>query len=119
MLIEKLPDQSFCATFDNGQRVRARAVVVATGVQYRRPPLDRLADFEGAGIYYARPKWRRAIAKERKRFIVGGGNSAGQAAMFSQPLGELRARAGPRGVACRVDVELPLQPARRRSQDHN
>ena len=37
----------------------------------------------------------------------------------SQPLGELRARAGPRGVACRVDVELPLQPARGRSQDHN
>jgi thioredoxin reductase (NADPH) len=59
VLLERLEDESFCATFDNGQRVRAKAVVVATGVQYRRLPLDRLADFE-----------------------VGGGNSAGQAAMF-------------------------------------
>src|SRR5271155_5341125 len=67
VLMEKLPDQSFCATFDNGQCVRAKAVVVATGVQYRRPPLDRLADFEGAGIYYAATEMRRAIARQRKR----------------------------------------------------
>ena len=52
-LLQRLEDQSFCATFDNGRRVRAKAVVVATGVQYRRLPLDRLVDFEGAGIYYA------------------------------------------------------------------
>jgi thioredoxin reductase (NADPH) len=52
--LQRLEDQSFCATFDNGQLVRAKSVVVATGVQYRRPPLARLADFEGAGIYYCR-----------------------------------------------------------------
>ena len=51
--LERLEDGSFCANFDNGQHVRAKAVVVATGVQYRRLPLERLADFEGAGIYYA------------------------------------------------------------------
>src|ERR1700704_4099160 len=82
MLLEKLPDESFCATFDNGQRVRARAVVVATGVQYRRPPLDGLADFEGAGIYYAATEMEARYCKGTEAVIVGGGNSAGQAAMF-------------------------------------
>src|ERR1700733_4770118 len=82
MLLEKLPDQSFCATFDNGQRVRAKAVVVATGVQYRRPPLDRLADFEGAGVYYAATEMEARYCKGTEAVIVGGGNSAGQAAMF-------------------------------------
>jgi thioredoxin reductase (NADPH) len=78
----KLEDQSFCATFDNGQRVRAKAVVVATGVQYRRPPLERLADFEGAGIYYAATEMEARYCKGTEAVIVGGGNSAGQAAMF-------------------------------------
>src|ERR1700689_3631250 len=81
-LLEKLPDQSFCASFDNGQRVHTRAVVVATGVQYRRPPLDRLADFEGAGIYYAATEMEARYCKGTEAVIVGGGNSAGQAAMF-------------------------------------
>jgi thioredoxin reductase (NADPH) len=80
--LEKLPDQSFCATFDNEQRVRAKAVVVATGVQYRRPPLDRLADFEGAGVYYAATEMEARYCKGTEAVIVGGGNSAGQAAMF-------------------------------------
>src|SRR5882762_5150452 len=83
MLLEKLPDQSFCATFDNGQRVRARAVVVATGVQYRRPPLDRLADFEGAGIYYAATEMEARYCKGMEAVIVGGGNPAGQQRCFS------------------------------------
>jgi thioredoxin reductase (NADPH) len=78
----KLEDQSVCATFDNGQRVRAKAVVVATGVQYRRPPLERLADFEGAGIYYAATEMEARYCKGTEAVIVGGGNSAGQAAMF-------------------------------------
>jgi len=82
VLLEKLSDQSFCATFDNGQRVRARTVVVATGVQYRRPPLDRLADFEGAGIYYAATEMEARYCKGTEALVVGGGNSAGQAAMF-------------------------------------
>ena len=51
--LEALADGSFCATFDNGKRIRARAVVVATGVQYRRLPIERLIEFEGAGVYVA------------------------------------------------------------------
>jgi thioredoxin reductase (NADPH) len=82
VLLEKLEDASFCATFDSGQRVRAKAVVVATGVQYRRLPIDRLEDFEGAGIYYAATEIEARYCKETEAVIIGGGNSAGQAAMF-------------------------------------
>src|SRR5580693_4058338 len=80
--LQRLEDQVFCATFDTGQRVRAKAVVVATGVQYRRLPLERLADFEGAGIYYAATEMEARYCKGTEAVIVGGGNSAGQAAMF-------------------------------------
>jgi thioredoxin reductase (NADPH) len=82
VLLERLEDECFCATFDNGQRVRAKAVVVATGVQYRRLPLDRLTDFEGAGIYYAATEIEARYCKGTEAIIIGGGNSAGQAAMF-------------------------------------
>jgi thioredoxin reductase (NADPH) len=80
--LQRLEDQSFCATFDNGERVRAKSVVVATGVQYRRLPLERLADFEGAGIYYAATEIEARYCKASEVVIIGGGNSAGQAAMF-------------------------------------
>ncbi|WP_019831665.1 FAD-dependent oxidoreductase [Sphingomonas sp. PR090111-T3T-6A] len=80
--LERLGDGQFCATFDNGQRIRAGAVVVATGVQYRRLPIDRLADFEGAGVYYAATENEARFCKEAEAIVIGGGNSAGQAAMF-------------------------------------
>jgi thioredoxin reductase (NADPH) len=81
-LLQKLDDESFCATFDSGQRIRAKAVVVATGVQYRRLPVDRLADFEGAGVYYAATDIEARYCKGSATVVIGGGNSAGQAAMF-------------------------------------
>ena len=81
-ILERLEDESFCATFDNGHRVRAAAVVVATGVQYRRLPIDRLEQFEGSGIYYAATESEARYCKETEVVIIGGGNSAGQAAMF-------------------------------------
>jgi thioredoxin reductase (NADPH) len=80
--LERLEDGSFCVAFDNEQRVRVKAVVVATGVQYRRLPLERLADFEGAGIYYAATEIEARYCKGTEAVIIGGGNSAGQAAMF-------------------------------------
>ena len=80
--LEVPPDDSFCATFDNGKRVRARAVVVATGVQYRRLPIPRLTEFEGAGVYYAATDIEARYSKGTEAIIIGGGNSAGQAAMF-------------------------------------
>jgi thioredoxin reductase (NADPH) len=80
--LARLEDESFCATFDNGQRIRAKAVVVATGVQYRRLPLEHLADFEGAGVYYAATEIEARYCKGTEAVVIGGGNSAGQAAMF-------------------------------------
>jgi len=80
--LEKLEDGSFCATFGSGQRVRARTVVIATGVQYRRLPIDRLAQLEGAGIYYAATENEARFCRNGEVIVIGGGNSAGQAAMF-------------------------------------
>jgi thioredoxin reductase (NADPH) len=75
-------DGSFRATLDDGRSICARAVVVATGVQYRRLPLDRLEHFEGAGIYYAATDVEARYCRETEVVVIGGGNSAGQAAMF-------------------------------------
>jgi thioredoxin reductase (NADPH) len=80
--LEALDDTGFCATFDNGQRVRAKAVVVATGVQYRRLPIPRLEALEGNGVYYAATEIEARYCRGTEAVVVGGGNSAGQAAMF-------------------------------------
>ena len=80
--LERLEDGAFCATFDNNQRVRGRAVIVASGVQYRRLPIPRLAEFEGAGIYYAATEIEARYCRNTQAVIIGGGNSAGQAAMY-------------------------------------
>ena len=80
--LEPQPDGRFCATFDNGRRISAGAVVVATGVQYKRLPIDRLAEFEGAGVYYAATENEARYCRESATVIIGGGNSAGQAAMY-------------------------------------
>lgn len=80
--LERLGARDFCVTFDNGQRVRAGAVVVATGVQYRRLPVERLAEFEGAGIYYAATENEARYCRDAEVVVIGGGNSAGQAAMY-------------------------------------
>lgn len=80
--LETLGDDRFCATFDNGRRVSAGAIVVATGVQYRRLPIDRLGEFEGAGVYYAATEMEARYCREAETLVIGGGNSAGQAAMF-------------------------------------
>jgi thioredoxin reductase (NADPH) len=81
--LQRLEDESFCASFDNGQRVRAKAVVVATGVQYRRPPLDRLAELEGAGVYYAATEIEARYCKERKRSSSAAATRRGRQQCFS------------------------------------
>jgi thioredoxin reductase (NADPH) len=80
--LQRLDDGGFCATFDSGERVRGGAVIVAAGVQYRQLPIDRLADFEGAGVYYAATEIEARYCKGTEAVIIGGGNSAGQAAMY-------------------------------------
>ena len=80
--LEQLEDGGFCATFDSGERVRGGAVIVAAGVQYRRLPISRLAEFEGAGVYYAATEIEARYCKGSQVVVIGGGNSAGQAAMY-------------------------------------
>lgn len=72
----------FHVTLDNNQSVSARSLIVSTGVQYRRMPLDRLDEFEGAGVYYAATETEARWCKGSEVAIIGGGNSAGQAAMY-------------------------------------
>ncbi|TPG15374.1 FAD-dependent oxidoreductase [Sphingomonas oligophenolica] len=72
----------FCVGFDDGQSVCAKAVVVATGVEYRRLPLPRLEQFEGNGAYYAATEIEARYCRGTQAVVVGGGNSAGQAAMY-------------------------------------
>lgn len=86
--VEQLPDQRFCARFDNGQQIAARAVIVATGVQYRRLPIDRLREFEGNGVYYAATEIEARYCRGTAAVIIGGGNSAGQAAMYLSRVAE-------------------------------
>ncbi len=61
--------------------VSAKALVVATGVQYRRLPLEGLEHFEGAGVYYAATELEARFCRDGDAVVIGGGNSAGQAAM--------------------------------------
>jgi thioredoxin reductase (NADPH) len=69
----------------NGNVVRARTVVVASGARYRRPPIANLAEFEGAGVsYWASPVEAKLCAGEEVA-LVGGGNSAGQAVVYLAP----------------------------------
>src|SRR6195256_2388479 len=68
--------------FEDGEVVSARSVIIATGARYNRLPLDRLADFEGVGVYYAATQMEAQACSSGPVVIVGGGNSAGQAALF-------------------------------------
>lgn len=64
------------------ERVTARCVLIATGVNYRRLPVDRCEEFEDSGVYYSATAVEAEVCRDRTIVIVGGGNSAGQAAIF-------------------------------------
>lgn len=72
----------FHVSLDNDRTVSARALIVATGVQYRRLPLEGLDRLEGSGVYYAATKTETRFCAGRDVVVIGGGNSAGQAAMY-------------------------------------
>jgi thioredoxin reductase (NADPH) len=67
---------------ENGARISTRTVVIATGVQYRKLPLENLSRFEGAGVYYGATFVEAQLCGGEEVVVVGGGNSAGQAAVF-------------------------------------
>ena len=69
-------------SFDDGDAITAKSVIIATGARYNRLPVDRLAEFEGVGVYYAATQMEAQACRADPVAIVGGGNSAGQAALF-------------------------------------
>lgn len=72
----------FTVLLRDGSEIPAQTVLIATGAQYRRLPLDRWTEFEGAGIYYAAGELEARASHGQPVVVVGGGNSAGQAALF-------------------------------------
>ncbi|MEM8630827.1 MAG: FAD-dependent oxidoreductase [Pseudomonadota bacterium] len=78
----KCKDNLFHVRLDDGDTVSACSLVIATGVQYRKLPIDRLSEFENAGVYYAATDVEARFCRDSEVAVIGGGNSAGQAAMF-------------------------------------
>lgn len=72
----------YALKFDGVERVPARTVVIASGAQYRKLPLKNLSKFEGAGVYYGATHLESQMCGGQDVVVVGGGNSAGQAAVF-------------------------------------
>jgi thioredoxin reductase (NADPH) len=75
-------NKQYAVKIDGGPRVAARAVIIATGAEYRRPALENLSRFEGAGVYYTAMPMEAQLCAGEEVIVVGGGNSAGQAAAF-------------------------------------
>lgn len=75
-------DDELLVTLSNGARVRSRAVVLATGADYHRLDLPVLEALNGAGVYYGGPAAEAPTVADREVYVVGGGNSAGQAALY-------------------------------------
>src|ERR1700681_1404817 len=75
-------DGAFGLTLDGGDTLRSRAVVVASGARYRRPEIENLQKFEGRGVWYWASPIEARLCAEQEIVLVGGGNSAGQAAVF-------------------------------------
>ncbi|MDO9563343.1 MAG: NAD(P)/FAD-dependent oxidoreductase, partial [Bradyrhizobium sp.] len=75
-------DGALALSTDCGQLMRARSVVVASGARYRRPDIANLASFEGRGVWYWASPIEARLCADQEVALVGGGNSAGQAAVF-------------------------------------
>ena len=78
----KCDRQPYTVETDDGTRFTTRTVVIATGAQYRKLPIENLARFEGIGVYYAATAMEAQLCGQEDIAVIGGGNSAGQAAVF-------------------------------------
>jgi thioredoxin reductase (NADPH) len=76
------PDRSLRLQIGDGRWLRGRSIVIATGATYRRPAVPRLAEFEGRGIWYWASAMEAVLCERSDVALVGGGNSAGQAAVY-------------------------------------
>jgi thioredoxin reductase (NADPH) len=73
---------AYTVQLDDGQAARGRTIIMAAGGRYRRLDLPNLTQFEGAGIYYGATRVEAEVCRDQEAVVVGGGNSAGQAAVF-------------------------------------
>ena len=78
----KCDHQPYELTLENGALIETRSIVIATGAQYNKPNVESLERFEGQGIYYAATFMEAQLCTGEEIVVVGGGNSAGQAAAF-------------------------------------
>ena len=76
------PGSELTLTLTDGRKLRSRTVVIASGARYRRPDVPRLAEFEGRGVWYWASALEAKMCVQSEVALVGGGNSAGQAAVF-------------------------------------
>jgi thioredoxin reductase (NADPH) len=100
-------DGDFGLVLDGGELVRARSVVVASGARYRRPAIKNLSAFEGRGVWYWASPIEARLAAAQDVILVGGGNSAGQAAVFlSGHVGRVRMMVRGNGLAASMSRYL-------------
>lgn len=78
----KVQDNYKLLTLADGNTITARSVVISTGVEYRKSEAKGIENFTGAGVYYGAAMTEAAACRDKDVYIVGGGNSAGQAAMY-------------------------------------
>jgi len=96
----------YSVEIDDGPRIAARAVIIATGAEYRNPRSKTCSRFEGAGVYYGATPMEAQLCVGKDVAVVGAGNSAGQAAVFLASTARRRPHAGPRTWPGRHEVTL-------------
>ena len=97
----------FEVVLDSGEALAARVIVIATGAQYNKPRLANLEKFEGKGIYYGATYIESQLCGGDQVAVVGGGNSAGQAAVFLSQTAQQGAHAGAFGRIVEHHVAIP------------
>ncbi|MFA0961285.1 FAD-dependent oxidoreductase [Roseivirga sp. BDSF3-8] len=78
----RLKDKYKVLELNDGSELTARSIVITTGVNYRKLPAEGVDNFTGAGVYYGAATTEANSCKEKTVFVVGGGNSAGQGAVY-------------------------------------
>jgi thioredoxin reductase (NADPH) len=74
--------RQYTIDIDDGSQILARTVIIASGAEYRKLPLANISQFEGAGVYYGATFIESQLCADEEVCVVGGGNAAGQAAVF-------------------------------------
>lgn len=72
----------YAIEMDGDTRVQARTIIIATGAEYRVPTIENLSEFKGVGVYYGATFMEAQLCRDEEVVVMGGGNSAGQAAVF-------------------------------------